>query len=147
MNIQEANRLAVALMEQHGLFNMGYRFCWNRAKRMYGYCNWVNRTIALSMPLTAIRTPEMVRNTILHEIAHALCPNRGHDDVWRSKAMQLGCNGERCSNDVQLPHKWVGQCPVCHETFRRHRVTKGSYHGQCGPSHMTRIDWRLNDER
>ena len=33
-----------------------------------------------------------IRDTILHEIAHALVgPCHGHDAVWRQKAREIGC--------------------------------------------------------
>ena len=36
-----------------------------------------------------------IKNTVLHEIAHALTPGHNHDHVWQAKAVSIGCDGER----------------------------------------------------
>lgn len=36
-----------------------------------------------------------LKNTILHEIAHLLTPNQGHNEVWKVTAQQIGCDGEQ----------------------------------------------------
>lgn len=42
--------------------------------------------------------PEIeVRDTINHEIAHALTPYHGHDLFWKQKAIELGSNGIACA--------------------------------------------------
>jgi hypothetical protein len=74
-----------------------------------------------------------VRNTILHEIAHALVgPSHGHDGVWRAPARLMGCNGSRCCDrSVVAPsRKWVAECPSCKCEVRRHRRRIASC-GQC----------------
>jgi hypothetical protein len=49
-------------------------------------------------------TPD-VENTILHEVAHALCPGHGHDSVWAERAREIGCdNTLPCSNLTLSPH-------------------------------------------
>jgi hypothetical protein len=38
---------------------------------------------------------ELIRDTILHEVAHALVgENHNHDEAWRAKAIELGATGE-----------------------------------------------------
>ena len=40
--------------------------------------------------------PEEVRDTILHEVAHALVgPGHGHDTVWKATAAQVGARPQR----------------------------------------------------
>merc|ERR1719221_1146271 len=49
---------------------------------------------------------KQVRNTMLHEIAHALVGpskergGRAHDDTWKACAREIGCNGRRCSKTM-----------------------------------------------
>ena len=127
MNLHEAKKLAEELILTHKLY--GWRFVFDGAKTRFGLCSYRNRTISLSRYLTLKREESFVRNTILHEIAHALvgCGN-GHNSVWRNKALSIGCNGQRCGNDVSLKPSWVGTCPSCGvkvERFRRKNIACG----------------------
>lgn len=98
MNLIEASRLARSLMDEYGLQH--YSFVWDRAKGRNGQTNYVRRTISLSAPVTRLRDPEWVENTIRHEIAHALVgPGHGHGSVWQRKAREIGCTAERSSGD------------------------------------------------
>ena len=124
MTIDKAKQLAINLMTKHGLIEKGWSLRFDKAKRRYGCCMHSRRIISLSSPLTQIRQDDNVKNTILHEIAHALVGGgHGHDDVWRTKALEIGCNGQRCSNDVSLKGNWVGECPNGH-VYYKHRISK-----------------------
>ena len=130
MNLQEAKQLAIELMDEHGLLDKGWYFEYDTAKRRFGCCNYTKKRISLSAPLTNIRAPDKVKNTILHEIAHALVGRgNGHNGVWRSKAIEIGCNGERCSSDARLKGKYRLECPAGH-IFHRHRRPSGN--SSCG---------------
>ena len=85
--------------------------------------------IGLSAPLTAVHPDEEVRDTILHEIAHALVgPRHGHDEVWRAMALRIGCSGERCVSDDApgIEGDWVGTCPAGHRVTRHRRPERPS---------------------
>lgn len=98
MNLHEAETLAKTAMRAHGLYDWTFRF--DRAKRRSGQTNYSTRTITLSAPLTQVRKVEEVRQTIGHEIAHALVgPGAGHGPVWKAKMRELGLKVERCSVD------------------------------------------------
>jgi hypothetical protein len=135
MTLDKAKQLAIELMTEHGLIDKRWSFKFDQAKRRYGCCMHSRRIISLSSPLTQIRKDDKVRNTILHEIAHALVGGgHGHDDVWRSKALEIGCNGQRCSNDVSIKGNWVGECPNGH-VYYKHRISKAQKScGICYPS-------------
>jgi hypothetical protein len=65
-----------------------------------------------------------VRDTILHEIAHALAPpGAGHGAKWQAVALSIGCSGRRCyGQEVARPApKFKGTCPVCRRVIYRHR--------------------------
>ena len=59
---------------------------------------------------------DKVKDTILHEISHVLTPKQGHNNIWRTKAIEIGCDGERCYDGKEINHvkgKYVCQCPSC----------------------------------
>src|SRR4051794_33690107 len=89
-----ARQLAVDLMANHGLHD--WTFAFNRRRRSLGYC-WYNRqAIELSVYFVERNGLESIRETVLHEIAHALVgPGHGHGPVWQAKALEVGCKPER----------------------------------------------------
>lgn len=136
MKLEEAKQLAVKLMDHHGLLDKGWTFKFDKAKRRYGCCNYTHKVISLSAPLTEIRDMSNAKNTILHEIAHALVGRgHGHDNVWKQKALEIGCNGQRCSDDVRLKGNWIGECPNGHVVYRHRVPRKKSSCGICYPNY------------
>ncbi len=122
MRMDHALAMARRLMADHELH--GWTVVADRAKTRAGVCRFGKRQIGLSRPLTELHSEEEVRDTILHEIAHALVgPEHGHDRVWRAKARAIGSSGERCvSLDApRVVGDWVGTCPAGH-TSTRHRA-------------------------
>ena len=108
-------------MAEHGLDD--WTFVFDRAVRRAGKCSYSTRTISLSSPLTRLHDEDEVRETILHEIAHALTPGEGHSAVWRRMAVRIGSTGERCvdAEAPKVPGAWLGTCPAGHTT-ERHRA-------------------------
>lgn len=86
-----------ALKKQHGL--KAWELVFDNAKRRMGVCRQRKKLIGISIhfmedPAT---TRQQVKNTLLHEIAHALVGNEHHHDaVWKAKAISIGCDGHRC---------------------------------------------------
>ena len=121
MQLNDARDLARRLMDEHGLSQ--WRLEFDRAKRRAGVCRHDRRTIGLSAPVTRLHPEEEVRDTILHEIAHALAGARaGHGPAWVEVARRIGCSAQRCVPEdlPQVPGAWVGTCPQGH-THQRHR--------------------------
>jgi predicted SprT family Zn-dependent metalloprotease len=102
MDLNDAAKLAGLYMGLHKLGDWQFRF--DRATRRFGCCNHKSKTISLSTVLVGLNDKREVRDTILHEIAHALAgPKvRAHGREWREIALRIGCNGRRCYGDEVL---------------------------------------------
>ena len=92
-------KIAVVLIKDSGL--KGWRFEYGNAKALAGCAGILNgkKIIRLSK-FYALHQPNItaLRNTILHEIAHALdIEKRGytnHDKTWKKIAKSIGCDGK-----------------------------------------------------
>jgi predicted SprT family Zn-dependent metalloprotease len=141
----EARALATRLMREHGLPD--WRLVFDNARTRAGVCRAGRREIGLSRVLTELHTDAEVRDTILHEIAHALVgPDHGHDAVWRAKAREIGCSGERCvpAGAAKPDAPWVGTCPAGHEVRRYRRPQRVHACGHCSTTFDPRalISWQ-----
>ena len=92
----------------------GWTFGMDRAKLRLGQCNQTKKQITISYHF--LRGPtcdeKKIRNTILHELAHAIVgAKEGHNEVWRTMAIKIGCDGARCGS-LDLPDaKYIMECP------------------------------------
>ena len=129
MNLPEARQIALDHMNAHGLVEAGWAFRFDHARRRFGSCRYHDRTITLSRHLVAANTEEHVRDTILHEIAHALVGQPGHGKAWRAMAIRVGARPDRCygSEIVEPPAAWVLSCPSCGKQWQRHRIRRTRY--------------------
>ncbi len=122
MDLAAARRLALDLMQQHGVGDWGFTF--DRAKRRLGSCRYASRTLTLSAPLTRLNDEAVVRDTILHEIAHALTPGAGHGPRWRTAARRLGAAPRACVAADELtvpPAPYALVCDGCGVRLARYR--------------------------
>lgn len=102
MDLFKAEQMAKSLMAEH-LDTRVWSFKWNRRAGSFGLCCYKDNTISLSSVLTPHETEEATRQTILHEIAHALTPGQGHNIIWKRKAMQLGVVRPRGQRQATAP--------------------------------------------
>lgn len=126
---------ALAVMAGFGLSE--WQFALTRGVRILGVCRHQKHVIGLSRHLIERNSPEEVRDTLLHEICHALVgPGHGHDEVWKAKCREVGCRPERCCTaEIDLPEgRWRASCGGCGTVFRRHRRPRPvKYHcRRCG---------------
>ena len=122
--------LASRLMNEHGL--VGWRVKLDHARRRAGQCDFTAQTISLSRHYVRHAETDHIRDTILHEIAHALVgPKHGHDAVWRQKAREIGCTANRCHTLNFSAAKWIMQCPKGCFAVERHRRKMGLVCASC----------------
>ena len=148
MELLKAKKLAEELMVEHKL-PIVWTLKFNNAIRAFGRCSFKKFEIGLSRKLVELNNEKEVKDTILHEIAHALVgPRNGHNYIWRIKAIEIGCNGERTYKDnvVTPPKKFIGTCPECKREIFRSRRTRISC-GKCSKTFDTKylFNWKLNN--
>jgi predicted metal-dependent hydrolase len=95
MDTLKAAILARNLMNEHGLEDWAFKF--DTCKASFGSCRRYKKLITLSRLNTQLNYEQGVRNTILHEIAHALSPKPGHGKVWKEVCRKIGAKPERKS--------------------------------------------------
>lgn len=98
--LEDVAAYARACMEVCGL--EGWTMQWDRAVRRLGCCKMTRRVLSLSRYFVEAylqSDPELIRRTILHELAHALAwkhaGEHGHGDAWRYYCAVLGIPGEK----------------------------------------------------
>lgn len=127
MDPHVAKTLALELMRKHGL--AGWRFRYDLARRRFGCCIPSEKIIALSRPLVLLNSVEQVRDTILHEIAHALTPGDHHGAKWKAMCRRIGAKPERCFKPDQVetpalaPTYYEIGCPTCDWWAPRRQLT------------------------
>lgn len=133
MDVRDAVAVAEGLLAEHGL--VGWSVVLDGAKTRAGVCRPGRREIGLSRPLTELHGPAEVRDTVLHEIAHALVgTGHGHDAVWRATARRIGCTGQRTTSAPRPPGPWVGRCAAGHVSTRHRRPARVVSCARCAPS-------------
>lgn len=129
-DVLEAIRVqARTTMDGHGLTD--WTFVFDRAVRRAGVTRFDRKVISLSAPLMRAYAEagahDQVRETILHEVAHALAgPRHNHDATWRAIARRIASTGLRtvAPDAPTIESDWVGTCPAGH-MVKRHRRPAG----------------------
>lgn len=130
----KANGITNRISPKHDL---GYSFKFDSAKSRLGCCHYGPKLITMSRVLSQHNIDKIhtkLTDTLLHEIAHALCVEvygvrngRGHGQNWVSIAKQIGCDGKRCYDGSKMEKpkaKWTLTCPTCNTVASRHRKPK-----------------------
>ncbi|HEY8747772.1 MAG TPA: SprT-like domain-containing protein [Tepidisphaeraceae bacterium] len=131
LHLDDAKAMAVQLMGLHGLWGWTFRF--DHARRRFGCCRYRAKAISLSRWLVLLNTPDQVRDTLLHEIAHALTPGDGHGAKWKRKCAEIGAKPVRCYSDkhvrspVAAAPKYRLGCQACQWWVDRRRLTNSRY--------------------
>ena len=143
MTLNEIKKYAETKIEEL-LPGEGYTFKFDNAKKRFGQCSYTRKTISLSKPLTEINIDDnfwQIKDTILHEIAHALSYVRygrigiGHNSYWQRTCIEIGANPKRTysAKDVNtVKGKFVYVCRTCgRESFFHKRLKTERACGKC----------------
>lgn len=103
-------------------------------KRHLGYCRPRRKIISISKAFMKNNPFSIMRDTLLHEIAHALhfleTGKTNHDNGWKKFAVKVGCEPKRCASGqgLNMPEgNYVGVCPVCEKATHFYRRVRRSY--------------------
>ncbi|MEX2672648.1 MAG: SprT-like domain-containing protein [Phycisphaeraceae bacterium] len=153
MDLFAAQQLALDLMDRHGLRESGWRFAWGHGKRLLGSAQVrravhrptgriiETKTLRLSRHLVRLNDDFEVRDTILHEIAHAIAGvENGHNHIWRKVCREIGARPQRLAGEevVVVRGRYAVVCGCCGRLLgTRHRRMavdrlKRTYCRHCG---------------
>lgn len=128
----ELRRTAEDLIARH--LDATWTFAFDNAKRRAGACDYTRRRITVSRYLSARYDDESNRQTLLHEVAHALAGARaGHGAAWKRIARSLGYTGGVTHHGETATDlaPWVGVCPAGHVAYRHRAATRATSCARC----------------
>jgi len=125
MTTDSVQNMAIKYMVMYGLFTHKWNFYFDNARSRVGFCSHRKKIISLSREYIPQLERSEVKDTILHEIAHALVGSgNGHNHIWKQKAIDIGCNGKRLYlGDACVIPKYKGTCPRCERAIFRNKRT------------------------
>ncbi len=101
MNITRAKIMAKKLMTDHGL--IGWRFFFSSECQEAGITWFENRVIEFSKVYFKRNNTRWCKDTVLHEIAHALIGlKHGHGQVWKAICCQIGATPDEFLDDSSI---------------------------------------------
>lgn len=108
MKTEQAIAMALRLMKKHNLSH--WTLVLDNSKNNSGYVIHKSKHLGLSQFFLSRDSTHAVRDTILHEIAHALLPrNVMHGAKWKALAKKLGavptCAGRQSYKNKTFKHE------------------------------------------
>ena len=91
VRIDQVNELALQMLKQYNLETIKFEFGYGRFDGIFsGDRIRLHLFVALNSPI------KVIRNIILHEVAHAIVGIiHKHREIWQNKALELGVTWER----------------------------------------------------
>ncbi len=136
MDLDALRRFAEEQLTRFNLAEQGWTFAFDRARTRFGACRHRRRLITVSEPLARLNAEAACRDTVLHEIAHALAgAHAGHGARWRRLAAEIGARPEPCYSAAEVhqpPAAYYAVCPACGKRtpyYRRPRAARAC--GDC----------------
>lgn len=103
-NRDEAVKLTKDKLIEFGLTGWKVRVSQDPNSSFLGLCMHMDKCILLNAFHIDIHPWTEVRNTILHEVAHAIVgPGHGHNAIWATKAREIGCDNTMPCSTLDLP--------------------------------------------
>jgi hypothetical protein len=117
--------IASQLLCKHKLF--AWRVGLKPLKNRLGQCEYGPKLIILSEFHVENNPDWMIKDTIFHEVAHALAGwEARHGPIWKATAARLGAIPKACSKPARTPEgRYQAGCPSCKRVYHRHRKPKG----------------------
>jgi predicted SprT family Zn-dependent metalloprotease len=135
MELQETTILANKLLRKHGLTQKGWIFQFDNSLKRFGVCRYRSRIIGMSKKLTLLNNVIEVKDTILHEIAHAIAGHKaGHGEEWKEICIEIGARPNRCysSDEIVTPElKYFAVCGSCKTIHQKSKIIKRNYRRAC----------------
>ena len=143
-DVEKIARRLIRESRKMGILADDWTFGFDLAPARAGVCRYREKRIDLAVSYCLAATRAEIEDTVLHEIAHAIVgPQHNHDAVWKAKAREIGCVGERCHRVQQTIPRWVGECGCGQQWFRHTLQRKMIGTRMCARCSGT-IEWRRN---
>ncbi len=98
MNRTIASQLLRDTLNQHGLSEWKGSLSLLENNSWVGLCDYKKKTIFLNAFAVDIHPDDEIKDTVLHEVAHALVgENHKHDSIWAAKAEEIGARSTPCN--------------------------------------------------
>jgi len=108
------------------LWEQGWRTIFSKSEKYIGRCWHDSKRIELSLIHLNTRSEADLRDTILHEVGHALVGHsHGHNEVWKSKCIEIGLSDPKpCGAYINLDNGRAIQPSETKPKRQFHRVNK-----------------------
>lgn len=116
-DLKEIEKEAKALINK---YCPAFQLRWMNQKTVLGQCFYYKQIITLSKFHAEHNDRAITRNTILHEIAHALAgAGAGHGPKWKEMCLKVGAIPKACTDVERHSHKWELICKC--NTYKYYR--------------------------